>query len=344
MRGETKALLFSPYAWLGLVVIASTPYWLPEYYLGVATRALVFVGLALAWNIVGGIGGEFSLAHSLFVAAGACLSGALYLHAGVSLWIGMLVSALVSALMGAFIAWLAFRFRLPHLSFALITLAFGEIGLLVVLGTDFLGAASGLFLPPRPPNIDVLNLQFPAPSSYLWVMLVFGLVAFATNVWVLNSKLGYCLRAIRGNEQAAQAIGISVVRHKIVAMALSAVLTSLIGTAYAQYLLYVDPYLFASPNIVVEIVLFATIGGLGTLWGPVLGAGLLVPLGEILRGQLGGAVPGLHFFIYGALIVAVILFMPNGLVGGLQALRKRVHGARYRDAATMERVATDLKG
>jgi branched-chain amino acid transport system permease protein len=320
-------------------MVVAMPFWLPEYYLGIATRALVFVGLALAWNIVGGMGGQFSLAHSLFVAAGAHLAGALYLHYGLNLWIGMLASALTSALLGALIAWLAFRFRLPHLSFALITLAFGEIGLLVVLGTEFLGAASGLFLPPRPPNTDILNFQFATSSAYHWVMLSFALLAFAANVRVLGSKLGYYLRAIRGNEDAAQAIGVDLLRYKVSAMALSAVLTSLIGTAYSQYLLFVDPYLFASPIIVVEIVLFATIGGLGTLWGPVLGAGLLVPVGEILRGQLGGILPGLHFFIFGSLIVAVILFMPNGLVGGLQSLRKRLRTAPDDDKVVLERAA-----
>ena len=121
-------LLASPAFWIGFVAVGSMPFWLPPYYLGVAILALVYVGLALAWNIVAGIAGQMSLGHSVFVGIGALLSSALLLRLGLNMWLGMAIAAAVSAALGAFIAWLDFRFRLSHLSFALITLAFAEMG------------------------------------------------------------------------------------------------------------------------------------------------------------------------------------------------------------------------
>ena len=136
---------------------------------------------------------------------------------------------------------------------------------------------------------------------------------------------------MRDNENAAQAIGISLLRNKVIAMVVSAVLSSLVGTAYARYSGFVDPYQMASPHLSIEVILFATIGGLGTVLGPMVGAAVLVPIGEIIRGQLGAVLPGLHFFIYGGLIVVVILLMPQGVVSKVaEILRSRtlrkVHG------------------
>lgn len=318
MVKRERALLASPYLWVGLAVLASLPLWSGAYYTDIATTTLFYVALALSWNIVGGIMGQLSLGHSLFVAVGAHVGNALFIHYGMNLWLAMLASGVLAALLGWFITWLGFRFRLPHLSFTLITLAFGEIGLLAVLGTDFLGAASGLFLPTG--AVDPLNFQFASPTAYYWVMLVVALLPFVANVLILRSKLGYYLRAIRDDEDCAQSMGIDVLRCKSIAMMISAVLCAWTGLAYTQYLRYVDPYYFASPLLVVEIVLFAAIGGLGTVWGPVFGAGLLVPLGAILRGELGGVAPGMHYVIYGALIVLVVRLMPNGLLPGLQKL------------------------
>ena len=121
-------------------------------------------------------------------------------------------------------------------------------------------------------------------------------------------------RTIRDNEKAAQAIGVNILRYKIIAMVISAVLASVVGTAYVRYLTFADPYLLVSPVITIEIVLFATVGGLGRAYGPALGALLLVPLGEILRGKLGTTLPGLHYFIYGLVVIAVILITPRGLL------------------------------
>ncbi len=311
MKPEFFRVLGSPALALALVLLATLPLWLPSYYLNIAILTLIFVALALAWNIVGGIAGQISLAHSLFVGTGALVASALLTRLGLNMWLGAGLAALLSAAMGAGISWIDFRFRLGHLSFALITLAFAEMGELIVLGWEFLGGASGIYLPKD--QGDLLQFQFGGSSGYFWLMLVLATCCLVVNLAVLNSRLGYFLRAIRDNEAAAQAIGVAVLRNKVLAMVLSAALSSLIGTAYARYITFVDPYLLASPVLTIEIVLFATIGGLGTLFGPVIGAGVLVPLGEILRGQLGGTLPGLHSLIYGVLVIAVILGSPRGL-------------------------------
>ncbi|WP_420130920.1 branched-chain amino acid ABC transporter permease [Rhodopseudomonas sp.] len=304
--------LASPALWVMLLLAASLPLALNSYYLHILTIALVYVALASAWNIVGGMAGQISLAHSLFIGTGAMLAAALQVKLGINMWAGLVISAAVAGALGAMIAWIDFRFQLGHLSFVLITLAFAEMAAIVVEGWEFLGGASGLLLPRD--TGDVAAFQFGGVQGAYWVMLGLSAVIVLINVAILNAPLGYYLRTIRDNEKAAQAIGVNVLRHKIVSMTISAVLTSIVGTCYVRYLTFADPYQLASPTITIEIVLFATVGGLGRAFGPALGALLLVPLGEVLRGQLGGAVPGLHYFIYGVVVIAVIMVTPRGLL------------------------------
>jgi branched-chain amino acid transport system permease protein len=296
---------------------------LSSYYLHILTLSLVYVALASSWNIVGGMAGQISLAHSLFIGIGAMLSSALLLKLGINMWLGLVISALISGLLGAAIAWIDFRFQLGHLSFVLITLAFAEMGAILVEGWDFLGGASGLLLPRDTGNW--LAFQFGGGQGAFWVMLVLAAICVIVNVAILNSPLGYYLRTIRDNEKAAQAIGVDILRYKITAMVISAVLASVVGTAYVRYLTFADPYLLVSPVITVEIVLFATVGGLGRAYGPAIGALLLVPLGEVLRGKLGSALPGLHYFIYGIVVIGVILMTPRGLLPLFERLTERWH-------------------
>jgi branched-chain amino acid transport system permease protein len=144
--------LRTPWLWFAVVVVASFPWWLSSYHLGIAILALLYVSLALAWNIVGVMAVQISLAHSVFIGMGAVVATALNLRLGINLWFGLAICGLGAAILGVFLALLDSRFRLAHLSFALITLAFAEIGELVVTGSDFLGGASGLFF--RKPLAD----------------------------------------------------------------------------------------------------------------------------------------------------------------------------------------------
>lgn len=311
MRPDFARTLRSPALLGALAILACLPLVLPSYYLHIATLALVYAALAAAWNIVGGLTGQISLAHSLFVGTGAMLSSALFLNVGVNMWFGMAIAAALSGVMGAFIAFVDFRFRLGHLSFALVTLAFAEMGELVVLGSDFLGGASGLFLPKDQGRL--LAFEFGGSNGHYWAILSMAAICLLANLAIVNAPLGFYLRAIRDNEDAAQGLGVGLLRNKVLAMVISAVLTSCVGTLYARYLTFADPYLLASPVLTIEIVLFATIGGLGTPFGPILGALVFVPLGEILRGQLGAALPGLHYFLYGLAVVLVVVILPRGI-------------------------------
>jgi branched-chain amino acid transport system permease protein len=321
MREEFYKTLSSPVWWGVLVLAALLPLVLSSYYLHILILSLVYVALASSWNIVGGMAGQISLAHSLFIGIGAMLSSALLLKLGINMWLGLVISAAISAALGAIIAWIDFRFRLGHLSFVLITLAFAEMGGIIVEGWDFLGGASGLMLPRDTGNY--LAFQFGGGRGAYWVMLALAAICVLINVAILNAPLGYYLRTIRDNEKAAQAIGVNILRYKIAAMVISAVLASVVGTAYVRYLTFADPYLLISPVITIEIVLFATVGGLGRAYGPALGALLLVPLGEILRGKLGSTLPGLHYFIYGVVVIAVILLTPRGLLSYFELMGSR---------------------
>ncbi|HEY8335610.1 MAG TPA: branched-chain amino acid ABC transporter permease [Tardiphaga sp.] len=325
MREEFYNTLRSPVWWGVLALAAMVPFVLPSYYVHILTLSLVYVALASSWNIVGGMAGQISLAHSLFIGTGAMLSTALLLKLGVNMWLGLLISAAISGALGALIAWIDFRFQLGHLSFVLITLAFAEMGSIVVEGSEFLGGASGLLLPKDTGNF--LAFQFGGGSGAFWMMLALAAICVLVSVAILNAPLGYYLRTIRDNEKAAQAIGVDILRYKITAMVISAVLASVVGTAYARYLTFADPYLLVSPVITIEIVLFATVGGLGRAYGPALGALLLVPLGEVLRGKLGSTLPGLHYFIYGIVVIAVILITPRGLLPLFERLWARVRPA-----------------
>ncbi|MEH2473467.1 branched-chain amino acid transport system permease protein [Nitrobacteraceae bacterium AZCC 2161] len=312
MREEFYKTLSSPIWWGALALAAIMPFMLSSYYVHILTLSLVYVALASSWNIVGGMAGQISLAHSLFIGVGAMFSSALLLKLGINMWLGLVISAAISGVLGAIIAWIDFRFQLGHLSFVLITLAFAEMGSIIVDGWEFLGGASGLLLPKDTGNF--LAFQFGGGHGAFWMMLALAAICVLVNVAILNAPLGYYLRTIRDNEKAAQAIGVNILRYKIIAMVISAVLASVVGTAYVRYLTFADPYLLVSPVITIEIVLFATVGGLGRAYGPALGALLLVPLGEVLRGKLGSTLPGLHYFIYGIVVISVILVTPRGLL------------------------------
>jgi branched-chain amino acid transport system permease protein len=324
MKEEFYKTLASPIWWGALVIAAIMPFVLSSYYVHILTLALVYVALASSWNIVGGMAGQISLAHSLFIGIGSMFSAALLLKLGINMWLGLVISAVISGILGAVIAWIDFRFQLGHLSFVLITLAFAEMGSIVVEGWDFLGGASGLLLPKDTGNF--LAFQFGGGHGAFWMMLGLAAICVLVNVAILNSPLGYYLRTIRDNEKAAQAIGVNILRYKITAMVISAMLASVVGTAYVRYLTFADPYLLISPVITIEIVLFATVGGLGRAYGPALGALLLVPLGEILRGKLGSTLPGLHYFIYGIVVISVILVTPRGLLPLFERLSARWRG------------------
>lgn len=338
MRADFYRLLRSWWFLLGIVVVASLPTWLSPYYLGIANLTALYIGLALAWNIAGGIAGQLSLGHSLFRALGALLPAVL-LGFGVNMWLGMVAGMVAAALLGALITWLTHRFNLNYLSYALVTFALAQMGYLVVMGWDFIGGASGMNLPPD--TGDAWQMQLGGSRGYFWALAGAALVCYLANAAILNCRHGYYMRACRTNPAAAQAVGVPVLRTNVIAMSISAALTAMVATFYARSVTFIDPAFLPATPLSIEIVLIATIGGLGTLGGPALAALILVPLGEVLRARLGDTLPGLHYFLYGVLVILVMLLAPDGVVPALQ----RWWRARIRPPAAAASIKdTNLKG
>jgi branched-chain amino acid transport system permease protein len=273
----------------------------------------LYGSLAVAWNILAGYCGQISLGHAVFFGIGAYTSTLLVARAGVSPWLGMLAGAGVAVIVSQAIGFPVFRLRGHY--FAIATIAVGEIVQTLVINWDWAGGARGVFVPIKRPD-SFVNFQFnESKAVYYYIALGLLLLGLATTRWLERSRRGYYFRAIREDQEAAASLGVHVAREKQRAMALSAALTAFGGTFYAQYLLFVDPESVFPLSLSILVCLVAVLGGVGTLWGPVVGAGVLVPLSEYTRVWLGGTGKALDLVIYGALIVAVSVAQPAGLVG-----------------------------
>ncbi len=295
-----------------MVILLLLPHWLNPYWVHILIYSLWFVYLCSAWNIVGGFAGQFAFAHSVFIGLGAYTSTVLYLNLNLSPWLGLFPGALLAALSGLFMAWLSFRYDLPHLSFALITLGFAYIAMFLVSTIEAVGAEAGIHIPPR--GNSWLEFQFASKLPYYYIILAMTLGVILLSWLIQKRKMGLYFMAIRDNEQAAAAVGINPLSTKMMAMAISALLCALAGTFWAQYTLFIEPASTFGPLVVIQMILFTAIGGIGTLWGPVVAPLILTPFGEILRAKLGTQYAGINMIVYGTFVVIVILFMPHGIV------------------------------
>lgn len=282
------------------------------YVIRVASTILIFAAAAQAWNIVGGLANQISLGHAAFFGLGAYTSTLLFLHFGISPWIGMLAGGAVAGVASALLCMPLFRLRGHY--FALATLAFAEV-LRLIAGswTSVTGGAVGLTIPFSGAN--PWNMQFSSLNQYYWLML--GLLVVCSLVFQLFSSgaIGYKLRAIRHDEIAAEVIGIDTFALKMKASVTSAVLTGLCGTAFAQLNYFFDPELiFSLVNVSVRIAMIVIIGGMGTLVGPVIGALFLIPLEEACIVLFSESAAGMAHLIFGGVIIGAVLIEPKGLV------------------------------
>lgn len=296
-----SAILLVPFA-------AQSPF---VYHL--AIQVCVFAGLATAWNIVGGFAGQLSLGHAVFYGIGSYSAGLLVAKLGISPWIGMFAGAAISSLVALIIAYPTLRLRGPF--FSLATIAFLEVVRLLVVHFDGLtGGSAGLNIPLQ---VGLPWMIFREKWAYLLVAFGFFLVTLVVAWMIRRSRFGFYLIAVREREDAARAVGVNAVRVKIGAAVISAVLTSLIGSFHGMYLTFLEPSSAFSLELSIQIAMFALIGGLGTVAGPVVGAVLVLPVAELARGWLSAFGNGTHGFVYGMLLVFVVLFFPRGLVGHL---------------------------
>ena len=298
-----------------LAVLAVTPLFITnDFYLDGFILIFMWAAFSGAWNIISGYAGMTSLGHNAFFGIGAYTSTLLFLHLNLTPWLGMLVGGLLASGVGVIIGIVCFRLRSHY--FALATLAFGQVcSILAVTWRSLTQGAEGLALPIEP---SLYNMIFASKLTYLYLGLILFLFVLGISYSIENSRLGYYLTAFRENEDAARSLGVKTGRVRLFAMAISSFLAAVTGSFYAQYLVYIDPGSVARIQISVQVALFSIMGGLGTALGPAIGAIIFVPIMIILRAELGTTMPGLHLIIYGAILILVLKYMPNGIYGALK--------------------------
>ncbi len=279
---------------------------------------LLWAGMAAAWNVAGGYAGQISIGHAAFFGLGAYTSSILYVDLGLTPWLGMLVGALLAAFFAALISVICLRLRGPF--FILATLAFAEVARIVALNWRSLTRGSNGLEVTFQDSAAYFMFKEKLPYTYLALLFAGGILLLCRGIE--GSRLGYWLKATREEEDAAEAMGIDTFRAKVTAMTLSAALTALGGSFFAQYFLYLEPGHVFSFEISMQLPLICVVGGIGTALGPLLGALLIVPASELLRAWLGGAASGLYLSLYALLLIGVVLFMPEGISGRF-ALRPR---------------------
>jgi branched-chain amino acid transport system permease protein len=287
-----------------------------SYALSIATLILYFAYTGQAWNVMMGFAGQLSLGHSLYVGVGAYAAGALFFHYGIGPWAGLWVAMLLCAALGLVIGFLAFRFGISGVYFALLTIAFAEFTRIGFDHIDWLGGPGGMFLKVAQRDVwDLANFRGP-PLMYYYTMLFLTVIAFIGCWMLLRSRAGYYWQAIRENEEAAQALGINTFRWKMAAVAISAGMTSVSGVFFAFYYNNLFPEQIFHISRSIEIILGPVIGGIGTLFGPILGAVVLTLLSDgitELLTALGWEVPGIKQVFYGIVLLVVVMVLPHGI-------------------------------
>ncbi|RMG57894.1 MAG: branched-chain amino acid ABC transporter permease [Deltaproteobacteria bacterium] len=275
-------------------------------------KVLLFAFLGNAWNILGGLAGQVSLGHAMFFGLGAYTSTLLFLNFGVSPWVGLVAGAFLAGVVSIILGYPSFKLKGHY--FAMITIAFGEVFHILFRNVDAVGGASGLFLPILDESFG--NFYFGVNKiPYLYIILSFYLLSTLTIFLLDRSKVGFYLRAINSEEDAARSLGVNSALYKSVAMFFSALFTAMGGTFYAQYVTFIDPPSVYHLMLSIQIVLIVILGGVGTLFGPLVGAAVLIPLSEFTRIYLGGTGRGYDLIIYGLLIIVFAVYQPTGLMG-----------------------------
>lgn len=297
---------------LAILLCVLLPAIVPSFLLPIAITVFIYASLALGWNIVMGYAGQLSLAQTLFVGAGAYTPALLYINFRISPWLGMCAGALIAVALAAFIGYLCFRYKVKGIYFSLVSIAFSQIGMAFVTSFKVLGGAHELFWKI---TRDPADFQFKGdvPFYYIGLVMLGAMTFFA--YFLKRTRTGYYFFAIRDNEPAAQAIGIDTTKYKIIALALSAFLTAIAGTFWVQYLGVVIAREQMGLDILILLILCALLGGLGTVFGPILGAFSVVAVGTLLRWYLPTIPGGGNVAIYAGLLIVAILFMPEGIAG-----------------------------
>jgi branched-chain amino acid transport system permease protein len=298
-----------------LAVLLLLPLVADRYVVSVLVLVFASAYLGQAWNIMMGFAGQLSLGHALYVGLAAYAAAALYVHFGIGPWAGLFVGMALAAAMAAVIGFLGFRFGIEGVHFALLTIAFCEFTRIGFDHIGWTGGAAGFFIPVAHDRFDPLNLRG-GPTMWYYMMLALMLGGLALCRALMRARIGYYWLAIREDPEAARALGIDIFRYKLIAVVLSAAMTSLGGVFIAFYYNNIWPVDAFSITRSIDIILAPIVGGLGTLLGPIVGAFILTPIGEALIAlleRLGLAVPGAKQIFYGLVLLTIIWFLPGGI-------------------------------
>jgi len=305
---------------LFLPLIVST-----DYVMQVLFRVFLFAALGLAWNIVGGYTGQLSLGHAAYFGVGA-YGLALFAKLGVTPWLALVIAVVLALVSAAVIGSVSFRLRGPY--FALCTIAFAEVVRLVVKNLpNVTGGDVGVQVP--------LLFTSSTIRSFYYAAVALTMIAFGTILWTERSRFGYYLMAIREDEDTALSVGINTPRYKLLALLISAAITAIGGALYASLFLYIVPDQVIAMEISTEIAIVAMLGGAGTALGPIVGSAILETAVELFKNIFQEA----HLLIYGALVIVVVLFLPEGIVG---TLTRKLHF--FEKAPTVPLTASPVPG
>lgn len=313
--------------WVLLAAAALAMPWMLEdqgYPIRVLTLVLLFAAMGQAWNIVGGLANQISLGHAAFFGIGAYTSTLLLMRFGVSPWLGMLAAMALAAVVGGLLSLPTMRLRGHY--FALATLAFGEVMRAIAnTWSSVTGGPVGISVPYSEGSFALM--QFKSSIPYYYLMLGALVAASVVFVAISRSRLGYRLRAVKANPQAAEVIGVDTVRTRIIASVVSAGLMGACGTLYAQFMFFFDPdTVFSLVGISVRVALICIIGGVGTVAGPIIGALVMIPLEEFFNDWLSASGAGMAQLGYGLILILIILAEPRGLSALWQRLCRYAGG------------------
>jgi len=298
------------------------------YLRGLIVLTLLYAGLSQGWNILGGYCGQISLGHALYFGIGAYTSAMLFTVLGVPPTLGMFAGGILAGLAALLVGWPCFRLSGHY--YAIATLVVGMTALLLVQNWDFVNAAMGITIPFRADSWSDLEFRV-AVLPFHYVMLAYAAVAWLIAWVVEGSRWGFYWRAVKDDATAARSLAVRVFPSKMAAAAISGFITGVGGALYSQYVGFIDPDSTLGLSLSVLIALPAVVGGVGTLWGPLLGAAVLIPAQQLSAAWLGNAGNGIDLMFYGALIVILALARPQGLVS-LFGVRSEARGEAAGDA------------
>ncbi|MGQ9694352.1 MAG: branched-chain amino acid ABC transporter permease [Thermodesulfobacteriota bacterium] len=308
-----------------LAAVIAFPYLLPSPYLiHIGTLIFIWSFITTAWSYMGRFG-LVSLGHGAFLGIGAYTSGLLFNAYGLSPWIGMLLGGLAALLLSIIIGYGCFRFGVIGDYFALLTLALGEVVALTIIAfRDITGGSLGFTLKSK--GTSFWYFQSEEKIHFYYVSLAFLILALLIWKWIDRSKMQKALRAIGEDEIAASTLGVPIIRYKMIITMISAFMTAMGAVLYAQYITYLNPHTLSGVSPSLEIAFKAILGGMFSLWGPTIGTALIVSLEEYFRVVYGGTFVGFSQIIYGLALVLLIIFLPKGIYGSVEAFFRQSKG------------------